>query len=499
MTIATHDGTAVLSRDGFFIDGSMSEPLGDELLTVTSPSTEQPIGHVPLATTGDVDRAVAAAKRAWMAGDWASESFVERADLVARALRLLAGGIDEIGRVVTHEMGIPISVGSRYVSGALKYAQSVVDVAREIVAEEPRLGQAPFLVRREPVGVVGAIAPWNAPFLLALTKITPALVTGCSVVFKPAAETPLDAYYVAEAFAAAGLPDGVLNVVPGGREIGEHLVRHPDVDKISFTGSTAVGRRIGALCGEQLKRCQLELGGKSAAVILDDADLDVAVPAIAGSAFRNSGQICVAMTRALAPASAYDEIVSRFVACAERLVVGDPFDERTEIGPLVSERQRTRVEGFLDAGVAEGALAVCGGGRPADLAAGWYVEPTVFRSVEPTMTIAQEEIFGPVLSVITYDDVDDAVAIANATRYGLNGGVFTTSDDRALDVARRVRTGMFMINGMPLDAGAPVGGMKQSGVGREGGAEGLAAYTELKSVSVSADVHRRLLLSPADT
>lgn len=494
MMITARD-TEVLTRDGFFIDGSLSEPIGRELLVVTSPATEQRIGHVPRATTGDVDRAVAAAKRTWTTGDWAAASFAERADLVAEALRLLADEIEVIGRVVTHEMGIPIVVGARYVAGALAYAQSVVDTARHIEHEEPRLGRAPFLVRREPVGVVGAIAPWNAPFLLALTKITPALVTGCSVVFKPAAETPLDAYYIAEAFAAAGLPGGVLNVVPGGGEIGDHLVRHPDVEKVSFTGSTAIGRQIGALCGEQLKRCQLELGGKSAAVILDDADLDAAVPTIAGSAFRNSGQICVAMTRALAPVSMYDEVVSRFAACAEKLVVGDPFDERTEIGPLVSERQRTRVEGFLETGAAEGAVAVCGGRRPADLPAGWYIEPTVFRNVEPAMTIAQEEIFGPVLSVIPYDDDVDAIAIANATRYGLNGGVFTTSDDRALDVARRVRTGMFMINGMPVDAGAPVGGMKQSGIGREGGVEGLAAYTELKSVSISEDVHRRLLAS----
>jgi aldehyde dehydrogenase (NAD+) len=338
-------------------------------------------------------------------------------------------------------------------------------------------------VRREPVGVVAAIVPWNVPALLTMSKLAPALLAGCTVVLKPAPETPLDAFILAEAVAEAGLPPGVVNVVPGGREVGEHLVRHRDVDKVAFTGSTAAGRIIGGICGEQLKRCSLELGGKSAAIVLDDADLAVVTQGLKVSSLLNSGQGCVNQSRVLASRANYDNVVEAVVETMRTMPLGDPADPATEIGPMVTRRHRERVEGYIALGEREGAkLAYGGTGRPDGLDRGWYVRPTVFHHADNSMRISREEIFGPVIAVIPFDDVDDAVRIANDSEYGLAGSVWSSDSEAGNAVARRVRTGMVGINGFVPDFAAPFGGYKASGIGREFGAEGLSAYTEIKSI-----------------
>jgi betaine-aldehyde dehydrogenase len=343
------------------------------------------------------------------------------------------------------------------------------------------------LVTKEPVGVVGAIAPWNVPLFIAAAKLAPALVAGCTVIYKPAPETPFDAFRLAEIFVEAGLPKGVLSVIPAGREVSEHLVTHAGVDKISFTGSGVGGKRIGGLCGERLKRCTLELGGKSAAIILDDADLATTIPTLLPNAIMNNGQACIAQTRILAPRARYDEVVDAVVAGVAAMQVGDPMDAATEVGPVVAERQRARIEGYLDSGREEGATVAIGGGRPAGLDKGWYVEPTVFTGVDNKMRIAQEEIFGPVLVVIPYDGDDQAVDIANDSNYGLCGSVWTADNDRGLGVARQVRTGTYMLNApVPIDFTTPFGGFKESGVGREFGPEGLESFLEKKSISLPA-------------
>jgi betaine-aldehyde dehydrogenase len=316
---------------------------------------------------------------------------------------------------------------------------------------------------------------------LLLGKLAPALLAGCTAVVKPAPQTPLDSYLLAEACDAAGLPAGVVNIVAADREAGEHLVTHAGVDKISFTGSTAAGRRIMSLCGDQIKRVTLELGGKSANILCEDADLSVAIPYALQGGMLNSGQACIALTRVLAPRSRYDEVVQLLAAGAAALPVGDPLDESTVIGPLVTSAQRDRVEGYIAAGRAAGAAVVAGGGRPA-MSTGWYVEPTVFADVDNTMEIAREEIFGPVLCVIPFDDVPEAVAIANDSPYGLCGAVWTADVEAGLEVARQVRTGTFNVNGFSYDTTAPFGGFKQSGLGREWGAEGLEPYTETKTI-----------------
>jgi aldehyde dehydrogenase (NAD+) len=329
--------------------------------------------------------------------------------------------------------------------------------------------------------------PWNVPQYVTMAKLAPALLAGCTIVIKPSPETPLDALFMAQMIEEAGLPKGVVSVVPSGREVSEHLVRHPAVDKIAFTGSTPAGRRIAGICGEQLKRFSLELGGKSAAIVLDDADLDQSIQGLKYASILNNGQTCVAQTRILASRKRYDEVVDVLATMVSSLTVGDPADPATDVGPLAAQRQQGQVEKYIALGQEEGAQIVVGGsGRPAGLDKGWYVQPTVFANVDNRMRIAREEIFGPVLTVIAYDDVDDAVRIANDSEYGLAGSVWTADVEQGLDIARRVRTGTYGINQYGSDFNAPFGGFKSSGIGREFGPEGLQHYVELKSVVARA-------------
>jgi aldehyde dehydrogenase (NAD+) len=454
---------------------------------VIYPFTEESIGRAALAGPTDIDLAVRAARAAFDTGPWPRTTPAERAAILRRAGTGIDARKDDFVRLTTLEVGSPVQGVGRQVDVARLFLEWHADQAETYAWEEERAGVfSSLLVRRVPVGVVGAIVPWNFPLGLTMPKLCPALLTGCTVVLKPAEETPLYAFLLAEVFEEAGLPAGVLNVVPADRTVSEELVKHPLVDKISFTGSSRAGSRIGSLCGDGIKRCALELGGKSAAIILDDADLETVIPALAPLTMRNSGQACVNQTRVLAPASRYEAIVDALAATIAAFPVGDPSDPDTVVGPLISETQRTRVEGYIAAGKEQGARLVVGGGRPRQLERGYFVEPTVFADVDNDMTIAREEIFGPVVSVIRYDGDDEAVAIANDSDYGLSGSVWCRDPERALSVARRVRTGNIGINQSMLDLGGPFGGFKRSGVGREYGLEGIDGYVELQQVTSPA-------------
>jgi len=374
-------------------------------------------------------------------------------------------------------------------TGTARMIESIdtkVTAAQALPLRDLRDGTAgKVLVLREPIGVVGAIIPWNAPVPMLLAKLIPALLTGCTIVVKPPPESPLSAYVVADAIHEVGFPEGVVSIVAGDRDVGEHLVAHPLVDKIAFTGSGAAGERVGAVCGSLVRSVTLELGGKSAAILLDDVDLDAQLPLVVANALPNTGQVCFATTRILVPSTRYDEVVERLVAAVARLRVGDPRDPATDAGPLVASRQRERVEGYIASGLEQGARLALGGGRPKGLEKGWYVEPTVFVDVDNAMRIAQEEIFGPVLAVIPYQDEYDAVRLANDSPYGLGGAVFTSDPARGVEVAARIRTGTCVINdGAPAGGGGPFGGYKRSGLGREYGREGWDTYLEVKSVSM---------------
>ncbi|MCC6225409.1 MAG: aldehyde dehydrogenase [Microthrixaceae bacterium] len=483
----------VPSFDRFFIGGEWVAPSSAETFSVISPFTEQVIATAPAAQPADIDKAVAAA-RASVDGEWGRSSGVERAEAMERLYNLFLARSNDLAELITAEMGSPLLFSHLgQVGAAGMVLDYFVNLTKGYSFEEVRPGMlGPALVRKEPVGVAGGIIPWNVPLFITMLKMAPALASGSAIVLKPAPETPVSGLVLAQLIEEAGLPAGVVNVVPADRGPGEHLVTHPGVDKISFTGSTAAGRRIGALCGENLKRCTLELGGKSAAIVLDDADLGAAMPELFGSAIMNNGQACVAQTRILASRARYDEVVEAFTEAARSTVVGDPADMGTGLGPLVAQRQRDRVEGYIAKGKAEGARITTGGGRPAGLDTGWFVEPTIFADVTNEMTIAREEIFGPVLSVIAYDDEADALRIANDSDYGLCGTVWTGDVDHGIDVARGVRTGTYTVNGFAMEFSAPFGGYKASGIGRELGPEGLEEYLELKTINLPAGTEPKL-------
>ena len=470
--------------DKLFIGGHWVAPSTSEVIEVFSPATGEKVGQVPLAAEADVDAACAAARKAFDEGPWPHRSPEERQAVLAKAVELINARADEFKHLLKLETGQPPTIVDMMQFGAgvsgLQYYAGAADKYPWRDIRDGVYGQT--LVLKEPIGVVGAVVAWNVPFFLACNKLGPALLAGCTVVLKPAAETPLATNLLAEVLTEAGLPEGVLSVVPGGVETGRALTANPELDKFTFTGSSAVGKEIGKIAAEKLKPCTLELGGKSAAIILEDADLDSTLPMLVFSGLMNSGQACVGQTRILAPRSRYDEVVEKLSAAAAGMQAGLPDDPASMIGPLISEKQRDRVEGYIKKGIEEGARVVTGGGRPEGLDSGWYVQPTVFADVDNSMTIAQEEIFGPVLVVIPFDDEDDAVRIANDSPYGLAGSVYTTDFPKAIEIAGKIRTGTYAVNMYAFDPGSPFGGFKNSGIGRENGPEGIDAYTQPKSV-----------------
>lgn len=469
-----------------FIGGQWRDAESEARIEVRSPSTEEVIGSVPDANGDDVEAAVRAARTAFDNGPWATMSITERADILDAALDILERRAATISTLVTAEMGLPSGIATTLIPSGVATGRYFTNLARTQVLSEVRTTSfCDTAVIKEPIGVVAAITPWNGPFNMALTKAIPALLAGCTVVFKPAPETPLDAFHIAEAFEEAGIPAGAFNLITGDRDAGRAMVSHPSVDKVSFTGSTAAGREIGRECGGSFKRVQLELGGKSAAIVLEDADVAVTMTALGMGCFFNTGQVCAAYSRVLVPNNRYDEFVTALVATAESFAIGDPTEASTTMGPLVSKQQHERVLGYIETGKAEGAVVATGGRVPHGFDKGYYIEPTVFVDATNSMRICQEEIFGPVVSVIGYDTVDEAIAIANDSDYGLHGAVFTANPDRAAEVARRVRTGTFSVNAFVYNTEAPFGGIKNSGVGRDTGPEALHAYYELKTVNLT--------------
>ncbi len=467
-----------------FIGGTWVEPSSSERLQVISPATEEQVGSVPVVTRADVDAAVAAARRAFDSGPWPATPPEERAEVLTRIARGIEERSADLIAALSAETGAPAATAITLNQiPAVAALDSYAALAKSYPWTQTRTG--PFgttRVSREPLGVVAAVTAWNVPLFLAANKLAPALSAGCTLVLKPAPLTPLSTNLFAEICAAAGLPEGVLSVLPADAEVAEYLVGHPDVDKVTFTGSTAIGRKVGAIATGQLKRVSLELGGKSAAILLPDADLAATIPGLAFAGLMNSGQACVAQTRILAPRGRYTEIVDALADHVRSMRVGYPDDPQTQLGPLISRRQRERVEGYIETGKREGGRVVVGGGRPADLDRGWFVEPTVFADVDNSATIAREEIFGPVLAVIPYDTEDEAVALANDSEYGLAGSVWTTDVERGAAIAARVRTGTYAINWYAFDPGSPFGGYKNSGIGRENGPEGLDSFCEQKSL-----------------
>ena len=474
---------ATLDRPALFVGGDRRTPVADESTEVLEAATGKPLGRAALAGPSDVDAAVAAARDA-LRGPWGRTTGAERAEVIRGFGAALKARGRDTAQLVSRENGMPraLSVGANGFAPAIMF-DYYAGLAAGLDAEDVRHGPlARTRVRRGPVGVVAAITPWNYPQALAAMKIAPALAAGCTVVLKPSPETALDAYAFADAALDAGLPPGVLNVVPGGREAGAYLVEHPGVGKVAFTGSTAAGRAIGEVCGRLLRPVTLELGGKSAAIVAEDADLDVFLAALPEVSLANNGQTCHASTRILAPRSRYAEIVDAVTDTVKALRVGDPLDRSTQIGPLVSAAQRERVLAHVDAGRRSGARLTAGGSIPAARPEGWFVEPTVFADVENTSTLAREEIFGPVLVVTPYTDEDEAVALANDSEYGLGGTVWTTDQERGEALAARIETGTVGVNHYALDVLGPFGGVKASGLGRELGPEGLTPYVALQSV-----------------
>ncbi|MDW8808504.1 aldehyde dehydrogenase [Streptomyces scabiei] len=480
--------TELVEHAQLFIGGELTDPLGTDVIEVVSPHTEEVIGRVPHASRADVDRAVAAARHAFDHGPWPRTTLDERIEVVTRIKDAFAVRHEEFARIISSENGTPVTSGVMVQAlASMLVWDAAITTARGFTYEERRDGVlGKILVRREPVGVVAAVVPWNVPQFTAAAKLAPALLAGCPAILKVSPETPLDAYLLAEIAAEAGLPEGVLSVLPADREVSEYLVGHPGVDKVSFTGSVAAGRRVMEVAARNLTRVTLELGGKSAAVILPDADTQTAVNGIAPFAWMINGQACVAQTRILVPRSRYDEFAEGFAAYASALKIGDPLDPATELGPLVAQRQQRRSLDYIRIGQEEGAKILTGGGRPAGLERGWYVEPTLFGDVDNSMRIAREEIFGPVICLLPYGDEADAVRIANDSDYGLSGSVWTADDERGIDIARRVRTGTYSVNTFSLDMLGPFGGYKNSGLGREFGPEGYGEYLEHKMIHLPA-------------
>ena len=483
------EGVNIAHPEKLYIGGQWVSPSGGGTIEIVSPNTEQVVGRVAEAREADMDSAVAAARTAFEAGPWPTLPVAER----ARYLRAMAAHLEkrqgELTAAYVAQIGVLVTMAPGMMAQGTANFTKYADIGEHYdwVKQEACVmpGHVGYVVR-EPVGVVAAIAPWNVPYVIMTQKVAPALIAGNTVVMKPSPETPLEAYLIAEAADAVGLPAGVLNLVPSHREAADHLVCNPGVDKVSFTGSTVAGRRIATVCGERIARVTLELGGKSAAIVADDMPTPVAARILARTITILSGQVCAMLSRAIVPAHRHDELAAAIAEEMRAVKIGYSTDPASEMGPLAMKRQLERVEGYIARGKAEGADLLQGGGRPSHLNRGFFIEPTLFGNVDNRSTIAQEEIFGPVLSLIKADDMDHAIALANDSNYGLNGAVLTNDVDTAYKVARRIRTGNVAQNGMKADFNLPFGGFKQSGIGREGGVEGLMPYVETKTLILEA-------------
>ncbi|GAB3256037.1 aldehyde dehydrogenase [Kineosporia babensis] len=477
----------LLHYERLFIGGRWTLPSSDATITVIAAGTGEIAGRVPEAVEADIDAAVSAARQAFddPAG-WSTWNPARRAEALESLVRELQSRGPAMIERLALQNGMPVTIGQAETEFPLAVLRHSIDLARNTPAEQqqPHTFGGTSTVRRRPLGVVAAITPWNFPQILASFKYAAALAAGCTVVLKPSPESVLDAMLLAEAVEASDIPDGVFNVVPGGREAGAHLVVHPDVDKVAFTGSTPAGRQIAETAGRLLRPVTLELGGKSAAIILEDADLDLSRIAddLYAATLMNSGQTCYIATRILAPRSRYEEVVDTFARFVSSLKVGDPRDPATQVGPVITETHRERVESFIAKGISEGARLVAGGGRPAGRDRGWFLEPTLFADVDNRSALAQEEVFGPVLTITPYTDVEDAIRLANESDYGLGGSVWTQNLELGMEVARRVRTGTIGVNRYFVDPGAPFGGVKSSGLGRELGPDALQPYQELQTI-----------------
>ncbi len=476
------------TMDSIFVGGEWVKAQSGNRIEVESPATEEIIGSVPDAGPADMDAAVASSKAAFN-GEWRKATADERVETLSRFSQAMQAKAQDFADVISAEVGTPNAQAlMMQVFASTMVLDNYVNIAKNFPWVEQRqgsLGQN-VQVHRHPVGVCAGIVPWNVPLFIACMKLGPVIATGSTMVLKASPETPLHTKLLAECLNDAGVPPGVVNIVAAGPEGSEYLVRHPDIDKVSFTGSVATGSRVGAICGEQIKRCTLELGGKSAAIILDDVDLDAVMGDLVMSGLLNSGQACGAQTRMLAPASRYDEIAEALGAAVGAVKTGDPDDPESVLGPLVSANQRDKVVAYMESGKEQGATVITGGGT-GDWDKGYYVQPTVFGDVTNDMKIAQEEIFGPVLSLIKYDDVDEAITIANDSDFGLSGSVWTTDMDRAATIGAQIRTGVVAVNSAAiLDMASPFGGFKKSGIGRELGPEGIAQLTEVQAILLPA-------------
>jgi aldehyde dehydrogenase (NAD+) len=485
----TSETTTLRHPDRFYIGGQWVQPSSTSAFDVIDSHSEEAFLRVAEAQAPDMDRAIEAAREAFDHGPWPRMSHQERAGRLRAIADRLEQRSGEYLDIWPRESGVVRTTAQMMAPGTSAAFRYYADLAGTYPFEEvvtptpsPLPGGDYGLLVREPVGVVGAIIPWNGPLDLIVGKLAPALLAGCTVIIKVSPEAPAAGYLIAEICDEVGLPAGVVNVLTADREVSERLVTDHRVDKISFTGSTAAGRRIGSIMGGRIGRCTLELGGKSAAVILDDADFEAAAMTLAGAECLISGQVCASLTRIIVPRARHDEFADALAGAFSGVQVGDPFDAGTQMGPLAMARQRDRVEEYIAKGVAEGAKLLTGGGRPKHLERGYYIEPTVFAGVDNSHVIAREEIFGPVLSVIPADDEEQAVEIANDTIYGLNASVFTADAGRARQVGGRLRSGTVGHNNMRIDFGIAFGGFKQSGIGREGGKEGLLPYLETKTM-----------------
>jgi aldehyde dehydrogenase (NAD+) len=476
----------IAHADKLYIGGRWVAPTTKKKLQLVSPIDDEQFFEVAEAGAGDLEAAVSAARKAFDHGLWPRMPPPERAKLMRKLGKSLDARAVALERAWIAQIGTPVAMATGSVGAVVALLNYYADLADKFKFEDARKSggyvSQVAVVTREPVGVVAAIAPWNGPLMTMMMKLAPALAAGCVVIVKPSPETPIETFLLAEAAEEAGLPDGVLNLLPAGREISDQLVRHPGVDKVAFTGSTAVGMQIAAICASRMARYTMELGGKSAAIVLEDFDPARIGPMLAPVITMGCGQACINYSRVLVPRKRYGDYVESLAVAMGETKVGDPMDQATWMGPMAMRRQLDKVLGYIDKGKAEGAKIATGGGRPKGLDRGCYIEPTVFGNATNDMVISREEIFGPVTAVIPYDDEEQAIQIANDSDYGLSGGVYTDDTDRAYAIGRRIRTGNFTQNGREFDLTNPFGGFKKSGYGREGGVEGIEPYLEYKSI-----------------